>query len=242
MILIPALDFLDQKVVRLKRGQFQDVDYFTDSLSVLLERIPAAFTRLHAVNLSGALKGANEDSWKFFSSLPSKRFSIQLGGGIEKLEDLPILREIGIQKIVLGSIWEKDFGLAEALTKAWGAENVVAALDVRSENETKLQVRGWTETSKLDLFELLPRASEIGIREYLVTSIDRDGMRSGPNLKLYERIQASGDYNVIASGGVRDWTDLKNLREAGLHACVVGRAWLEDAQFFENTPEDWRHA
>lgn len=233
MIIIPAIDFLNNRVVRLKKGEFKQVDYFTETPRELLDRVPLQLNRLHFVNLSGALRGSQQDQIQFFKGLFPNRFTVQFGGGIRDQKDLEILKEIGVSKIVLGSLWVQDLAKAQSLTRFWGAENVIAALDVLGTEDTRLRTHGWTTISDQKLEAVIPNIAELGVNEFLVTSIDRDGMMNGPNIELYQKINPKNDFNIIASGGVRNWDDIQKLETQNIHACVVGRAWLEDVQFFK---------
>jgi phosphoribosylformimino-5-aminoimidazole carboxamide ribotide isomerase len=226
MKVIPAIDLLDGKVVRLKKGDYDQVTvYNNDAVSVARAFAKAGFDHIHVVDLDGARTG-------FFSNLKSVLkikdelgLSVQMGGGIRNFGHVASLFEAGVNKIVCSSMAVKnEIHWLKAL-EVYGGDKCILGMDLK---DGKMAYSGWIETMDEPIEEYLQRMEERGLQEVLCTDISRDGMLSGANVELYKQLMTSfPNLHFIASGGVAGLEDLKRLSEADVHAVVVGRAYLE---------------
>jgi phosphoribosylformimino-5-aminoimidazole carboxamide ribotide isomerase len=225
MRIIPALDLLDGRVVRLKQGDYEQVTIYSDDPVFMARTIQTAgFNHIHLVDLNGARQGEFANLGMIREIISDTGLSVQAGGGIRSYRDCEILFEAGINKIVSTSMavrnepdWMKaisDFG-----------DKCILGMDLR---DGKIALAGWLETAEESADSFLARMVDAGLREVLCTDISRDGMLTGPNFGLYnDLLRKFPDTEFIASGGVSRFGDLEILKKSGVHAVVVGRAMLE---------------
>lgn len=227
MIIIPAIDIIDNQVVRLEKGNYDKKKVYSQSVletARLFEE--KGFDLIHIVDLIGSKKGEFTIENEINDIKKNTRLKIQSGGGIRKFADAEKLFEAGIDKVVIGSLSVKDKPEFEKIVKIFTPEKIIVASDVR---EKFVAVKGWTETTEIGIEEHIRYCTEIGIEEFLITDISRDGMLNGPAAGLYSELSESFDkIKIIASGGVSSIKDLINLKESGLYASVVGRAIYEN--------------
>jgi len=237
MLIIPAIDLRDGGVVRLAQGDYaRETRYPADPLQLARRYASGGARWLHVVDLDGARSGSFENL-RVIESLATTRLQVQAGGGVRNEDDLRRLFDVGVARVVVGSVAVREPDLAEQWIGTYGAERVCIALDARRDDDGRwtLPVRGWTEASAFALDELVPRYARAGARHLLCTDIARDGMLSGPNLDLYASLQASvPELAVQASGGVRDTEDLRALRKLGVAAAILGRSLLEGGLTLED--------
>jgi cyclase len=228
MQLIPAIDILDGKIVRLRQGQFEAVTRYSGEPQELATRyLAAGAARLHLVNLSGARGRAGDESFLAMVREVTNQslLEVQVGGGIRTLGAIQATLDAGARRVVLGTmLFENESDVRGALL-LFGPDRVVAALDAR---DGEVQIRGWQEKSGLNLTDSCRRVLELGIGEVMVTDIARDGMAEGPNVALYRQIREQfPSLKITASGGIRDEFDLNALEGAGCDAAIIGRALLD---------------
>ncbi len=227
MQVIPAIDILDGRVVRLQQGDFiRSQDFGNDPLAVAKMYASQGASTLHLVNLSGAKNGMLEEP--FFKVVKSisegTSLALQVGGGIRSLQDIYSLLSCGVSRIILGTILFTDPQLVQSALMLFGANRFIAALDVRN---NEIQIKGWQENSGIPLYEGIKRIKSLGIVSILVTDISRDGMEQGPNTDMYKKIRKNyPELFITASGGVRNAKDIRDLRSAGCSFAVVGKALL----------------
>lgn len=226
MKLIPAIDILDGKVVRLKKGSYDQVtEYPITPVEQAICYDQAGFARLHVVDLNGAKEGSLVNVHLIRDIVKQTSLRVQTGGGIRSRQDALRLFEMGFDKIVVGSLALQQPEVWLSLLKEFGGDRCILGMDL---SLGRVATSGWLETTEVNLKRMLTPMLSFGLREVLCTDIQRDGMLSGPNLVLYEQLmQDFPEIEVIASGGVRHIEDLHALDQAGLSACVVGRAYYE---------------
>ncbi len=232
--LIPALDLLDGRAVRLLRGDFSRVTDYGDPAHWVARWWDAGARELHVVDLAGARDGQCS-ILPLLSQWASRGWVLQLGGGLRSREAVSDALDAGVSRAVLGTaaVREPDF-LADCLVQ-FGASSIVGGLDLR---EGKPQVAGWSGDALLDTVDLLELWRNAGLQWVLSTAISRDGTLEGPDLEQYRRLRlALPGVSLIASGGVRHQADLDVLGAIGVNAAVAGRALL-DGLF--NLDQLWR--
>lgn len=227
MEIIPAIDIIDGKCVRLTQGDYaQKKIYNEDPLEVALRFQDAGLRRLHLVDLDGA-KAKQVQNWKVLEKLAGRTsLTIDFGGGISRSEDVRIVFESGAAFATVGSVAVKaPEELGNWLTQ-FGAARFLLGADVK---EKKIAIHGWTETSELEVISFLSQFKEKGIQQFFCTDIAKDGKLEGPSLNLYEEIVAAHpDIYFIASGGVSSIHDLEKLAEIPCSAAIVGKAIYEN--------------
>lgn len=229
MIVYPALDLLSGQVVRLEKGDFSKVTEFKKSPFEWFDTFESLGARaIHLVDLSGA-KNPDQRQTPFIKTLIENRsFEIQVGGGIRSLKDIESLFEGGVRRIVLGSVLFSNSELVIEAARKWGPDHFTLAFDVLKKNQTfEIMTHGWTSSSGQELLTTVKKWHSYGFSRILCTDISRDGMMSGPNLDLYQKIQAAFPaLEIQASGGVSNLQDLYDLKKLDIHSVVIGRSFL----------------
>ena len=224
--LIPAIDIIDGKCVRLSQGDYDTQKVYNESpLEVAKEFEANGIRRLHVVDLDGA-KSSHIVNYKVLDQIAGHTsLTIDFGGGIKTDEDLTIAFEYGAQMVTLGSIAVKNPDLFKSWLHKYGAERIILGADVK---DNRISVNGWKEESQQELLPFLDGYTQEGIRKVLCTDISRDGVLQGPSIDLYKQIMAQfPDMHLIASGGVSGLDDIIRLDEAGIPAVVFGKALYE---------------
>lgn len=233
MQIIPAIDLLDGRVVRLMHGDFNEVTWYDQEPEDLARhyRLEGAHW-LHVVDLEASRDGKSADTAALFKLLHSADQSVQTGGGVRSGGDIRDRLEQGAARVVVGSLSITEPQRFLRWVKEFGEDRVVAALDVHLDGQGVPwpRLHGWTREAQADLWSLLDGLVAGGLRHALVTDIGRDGALRGPNVELYREIlERHPDLQLQASGGVSRIDDLKTLRDTGVAATVVGKALLEHA-------------
>jgi phosphoribosylformimino-5-aminoimidazole carboxamide ribotide isomerase len=224
MIVIPAVDILDKKVVRLEKGNFDKKKVYSQDPETVIERyIELGFNTIHVVNLEGAKDNKSLNLLvKLVKKFPNR---LQVAGGISNYNYATKLLNEGAKSVVIGSAAARKEEWIKTLAYQY-KDRVIVALDV-VENEVKSS--GWLKNTNLSIYNLLDHWYHKGINNFLVTDIDRDGLLSGPNIKLYRKIlNRYVGIKLIASGGVSSIEDIKRLEQNKLNAVVVGKAIYEN--------------
>lgn len=224
--IIPAIDIIGGKCVRLSQGDYnRKTIYNEDPLEVAKMFESNGITRLHLVDLDGA-KAHHIVNYKVLERIANNtNLIIDFGGGLKSDRDLEIAFESGAAMITGGSIAVKSPEIMLSWIENFGSERIILGADVA---DKRIAVSGWTEDSGLDIFSFINGWQEKGIDKVISTDISRDGMLTGPSLKLYQEIMKKnpGIY-LIASGGVGSAQDVRDLEKIGIPAVIVGKAIYE---------------
>lgn len=224
--LIPAIDIIDGKCVRLSQGDYNSKKVYNENpLEVAKEFEAHGIRRLHVVDLDGA-KSKHVVNYRILEMIASRTsLVIDFGGGIKTDEDMLIAFENGAQMVTLGSVAVKNPELFKKWLHQYGAEKIILGADAK---DKRIAVSGWMEDSRQELIPFLHDYTKEGIYKVLCTDISKDGMLQGPSIALYKEIMAEfPEMHLIASGGVSCLQDLINLEEAGIPAVVFGKALYE---------------
>ncbi len=231
MKIIPAIDLCHGRVVRLEQGDYdRETSYQQDPLELALHYEKAGATCLHLVDLDSARAGGDANLEVIAHICRTLTIPVQTGGGVRSQDDLERRLDLGAARVVIGSLCVRQPDLVESWLEALGPEVIVAGLDVARglDGGWFPRAAGWTETGEVDLFSLLDRLTDHGLKHLLCTDIERDGMFSGPSLELYQSIVARfSGLMVQASGGVGSPADLDAAARTGVTGCIVGKALLE---------------
>jgi len=226
MQIIPAIDIIDGKCVRLTEGDYaQKKVYNENPLEVALQFQDAGIQRLHLVDLDGA-KAGQIINWKVLELLASKTsLEIDFGGGIKKEEDVRIVLNSGALWATVGSVAVKDKPSFLKWIDHLGAAKFLLGADVKGE---KIAVGGWLETSDINIYDFIADYLLHGIQQIFCTDISKDGRLEGPSVELYQSlIEKNKELSLIASGGVSSMQDLEALRDIGCAGAIVGKAIYE---------------
>lgn len=224
--LIPAIDLIDGKCVRLTKGDYQQKTiYQDDPVAQAMEFERLGFTRLHVVDLDGAKSKHIVNDHVLRKITQKTKLRVDFGGGIKTEEDLKKAFDAGASMITVGSIAVTHPKLLEEWINKYGAERFILGADVRN---GKVSINGWKEDSTEELLPFLEKYIAKGIRTVLCTDIAKDGTMEGPSLELYKKITASfPSLHLIASGGVSTTEDIWQLERNNIPAVVFGKAWYE---------------
>lgn len=226
MEVIPAIDIIDGKCVRLTQGDYaQKKIYNENPLEVAMEFEDAGLTRLHLVDLDGAKAGAVKN-WKVLEVLAAKtKMVIDFGGGIKTAKDVDIVFNSGAALATVGSIAVKDGALFVSWLEAYGADRFLLGADVKNE---KIAVGGWLETTDRWVYDFIQEYIEKGVQQVFCTDVSKDGLLQGPALELYKNIVGKfPELHFIASGGVSGMDDVLRLEEIGCKGVIIGKAIYE---------------
>jgi phosphoribosylformimino-5-aminoimidazole carboxamide ribotide isomerase len=226
MEIIPAIDIIDGKCVRLTQGDYDQKKVYNEHpLEVAMQFEGAGLKRLHLVDLDGAKAGAVRN-WKVLETIAGKtKMDIDFGGGIKTEKDVGIVFNSGAVLATVGSIAVKDAELFVSWLSQWGAARFLLGADVKNE---KIAVTGWQETTDRWIYDFIREYIEKGIKQLFCTDVSKDGLLEGPSLELYRNILSEfPGLNFIASGGVSGMDDVYRLQEIGCRGVIIGKAIYE---------------
>jgi phosphoribosylformimino-5-aminoimidazole carboxamide ribotide isomerase len=226
MEIIPAIDIIDGKCVRLTQGDYaQKKIYNEHPLEVAKQFEDAGLQRLHLVDLDGA-KAGQVKNWKVLETIAGKTgLTIDFGGGIKQQEDVNIVFNSGAALATVGSIAVKNEAELIKWFMMFGADKFLLGADVKDE---KIAIGGWLETTDIWIYDFIEKYIGHGIKQIFCTDVSKDGKLEGPAVELYKNIvQKFPALHFIASGGVSSIDDLHALRDAGCSGAIVGKAIYE---------------
>jgi phosphoribosylformimino-5-aminoimidazole carboxamide ribotide isomerase len=226
MEIIPAIDIIDGKCVRLTHGDYNQKKVYNENpLEVAKEFEDAGISRLHLVDLDGAKAGAVKN-WKVLETIAGKTsLVIDFGGGVKAEKDVHIVLDSGAAFVTVGSIAVKDESLFTSWLNTIGAGKFLLGADVRDE---KITVSGWLEQTTIWIYDFIESYMGKGITQVFCTDVSKDGAMEGPSLALYKNIlEKFPGLHFIASGGVSNMEDVYALQEAGCSGVIIGKAIYE---------------
>jgi phosphoribosylformimino-5-aminoimidazole carboxamide ribotide isomerase len=224
--IIPAIDILHGKCVRLTQGDYASQKIYNENpLEVARQFEDAGLSRLHLVDLDGAKDGRIRN-WNVLEAIAGKtRLVVDFGGGIGSSDDLRIVFDSGASYASVGSVAVKNEKLFLEWMLAYSPEKFILGADVRDE---KIAISGWTVNTEIGIYDFIDKYKTAGITQLFCTDIKMDGVLAGPSLELYGKIlEHFPDLHFIASGGVRSVRDINRLEQAGCKGVIVGKAIYE---------------
>lgn len=226
MLLFPAIDLYDHKVVRLLKGDYQKMTVYSEDPVATARGIEADGGRwLHLVDLEGAKDGTTPNFDVVAAICQETKLQVEIGGGIRSLEIIERYLNAGVARVILGTkaVTDEDF-LRDAVGR-WG-DRIAVGVDVK---DGRVAVKGWVEVLDVDMFDFLWKLWSIGVKTAIVTDISKDGAMKGTNLPLYERLSRLDGIDITASGGVSTLEDIRALRDMGLYGAILGKAMYNGA-------------
>jgi phosphoribosylformimino-5-aminoimidazole carboxamide ribotide isomerase len=226
MRIIPAIDIIEGKCVRLTKGDFQTQKIYNENpLKVAKAFEDHGIKYLHLVDLDGA-KSKHIVNHKVLETIATQtQLSIDFGGGLKTNQDVKIAFESGANQVTAGSIAIKQPEVFLQWLATYGAEKIILGADVKGEF---IATNGWLKTSKLKLFDFLTQYQAQGVVYSICTDISKDGMLMGPSFDLYQQILSKTQLRLIASGGISKFEELPQLRDLGCEGTIIGKAIYEN--------------
>ena len=231
MLIYPAIDLKDGVCVRLMHGKFDQVTRYDEQPATRLSAFAAEGAEwIHVVDLDGAEAGEAVQHALIGELTKAIDVKIQSGGGVRSANDVAKLLDTGVSRVVVGSLAVTQPNDVAAWLKGFGAEHITLAFDVNSEDGVPVPVlKGWTQSSGVDLWTALDRYPKGLFKHLLVTDVGRDGAMTGPNLELLAEIRRRRpDLVLQASGGVSSLDDIAAVKSLGCNGAIVGRALYEN--------------
>lgn len=226
MRIIPAIDIIDGKCVRLTQGDYNQKKVYNENpLDVAKEFEAAGLKYLHLVDLDGAKRGTVVNSHVVQAICNHTSLQVDFGGGVKKADDIKQLLEYGVKQVNLGSIAVKEPEKVLEWLAVFGADKIILSADVRNE---QIAINGWQENAAINIIDFIDPYTQKNLEYVVCTDISTDGMLSGPNLSLYKKIQTSfPGLKVIASGGVSGISDVIALKQMDVDGVIIGKAIYE---------------
>ncbi len=227
MIVIPAIDIIDGKCVRLSQGKFESAKvYSEDPVTVAKKFEGAGISHLHLVDLDGAKAGAVKNFNVLESIAAATNLQIDFSGGIKSEGDIEQALQLGATQVACGSLAVTQPDLFLSWLEKFGPETIILSADTL---DGKIATRGWTESSRHGALFFIRQYVQMGVTQIICTDISRDGLLAGPNVELYEEIlKENTGISLVASGGVAKPNDLEQLRSTGVTGVIVGKAIYEN--------------
>ncbi|EOZ95446.1 Phosphoribosylformimino-5-aminoimidazole carboxamide ribotide isomerase [Indibacter alkaliphilus LW1] len=226
MYIIPAIDIIAGKCVRLTQGDYGQKKEYHDSPLEMAKRFEdAGIKRLHLVDLDGAKAKKIINQHVLQSITSGTSLQVDFGGGVQSDEDVALAFELGAHQLTGGSIAVKNPGMFESWIAKYGGDKIILGADAK---DRKIAISGWEETTSVDLIDFIKDYHAKGISYVICTDVAKDGLLQGPSTALYKEIlQEIPSIKLIASGGVAQVKDLEELQKTGVYGTIVGKAYYE---------------
>ena len=226
MILFPAIDLYDHKVVRLLKGDYEKMTVYSDDPLATAKNIEGMGGKwLHLVDLEGAKDGTTPNFDVVSAIAKETGLKVEIGGGIRSFETIEKYLNAGVQRVILGTKAVKDPGFLKEAVSKW-EDKIAVGVDAKN---GKVAVNGWMDVMDIDMFDFLQDIKEMGVKTAIVTDISKDGAMKGTNLPLYERLSKLSGIDITASGGVSTLDDLKALKAMDIYGAILGKAMYNGA-------------
>lgn len=226
MIILPAIDLLGRKAVRLLNGDYNQVTVYSDSpLEVARKFKSLGATHIHMVDLDGAKYGTTPNMDIVAEVAENTGLFVEIGGGIRSMDTVKKYIDAGVSRVILGTAAICDEAFLKEAVGTYG-EKIAVGADVK---DGKIAVKGWLEQSDVTLDEFFLKMQNLGVKNIICTDISRDGAMRGTNLELYRELSAKYSLDITASGGVSSIEDVKELRKMNLYGAIIGKAYYTGA-------------
>ena len=222
MIILPAIDLKDGKVVRLYKGEFDTVHQVAeDPLSTAKAFYDAGARYIHMVDLDGAKDGVRKNADIVRMVAQNSGLKVELGGGIRSMKDLEEVFDLGVTRAVIGSAAVSHPEFVKEAVERYG-ERIAVGIDTK---DGKVKTAGWLEDSGLDYLELAKSMESIGVKTIIFTDIDTDGTLQGPSFERLKALQEAVSCQIVASGGVSSNQDIRDLVGMEMYGAIIGKAY-----------------
>jgi phosphoribosylformimino-5-aminoimidazole carboxamide ribotide isomerase len=226
MIIIPAIDIINGKCVRLTKGDYAQQKIYSDNPAEVAKQFAdAGFKRLHVVDLDGAKAGKICNLTVLENIAAATNLAIDFGGGVKSIKDVEDVFNAGAAMVTIGSLAVKQPQVLEEWLMEFGADRFFIGADVLDQ---KIKISGWLEDTGVNIFEFIGKMISLGAVNIFCTDISKDGALQGPSVELYKKImEEHPEIQLVASGGVSNMNDVKELRTAGCAGAIIGKAIYE---------------
>lgn len=222
MIIFPAIDLFEGKVVRLLRGDYAQMTVYSDHPEEIGKDFAAqGATHVHLVDLEGARSGSTPNLETVLRIRESTGLFCEIGGGIRNMETVDTYLKAGLDRVILGTAAVEDRGFLKKTVEKYG-EKIAVGVDVR---DGFVAVKGWTENSALCFMDFCKEMEETGVKTLICTDISRDGAMRGTNREMYRELSETLGLQITASGGVSTLEDVESLRKMNLYGAIIGKAY-----------------
>ncbi len=221
MVILPAIDILDGKAVRLYQGDYNTAEKVAlDPVLAAKEFEVAGAEYLHLVDLTGAKSGKPDGYETIKKIVDSVDMIIEVGGGIRSLDTVKMYLEGGVHRVILGTAAINDKEMLKKAVELYG-ERIAVGIDARG---GKVSVSGWTSDSDIDYIDMAKECEKIGVKNIIFTDISRDGSLRGPNTEMLARLAQSVSIDITASGGIKTADDIRDLKQMNLYGAICGKS------------------
>lgn len=221
MIIIPAIDIIDGKAVRLYQGDYNKKEFIGSNIFDIAKKFEEDGAEyIHLVDLDGAKSGKIINKKTIMKLAKQLNVPIEVGGGIRNYNDIEELINHGVSRIILGTVALEDEKFLSELVKDFGSK-IAVGVDCK---KGYVCTNGWFEESKIHYIDFSKKMKEIGVGNIILTDISKDGTLTGVNISMIKELKKSVDINITASGGVKDYYDIKELKELNIYGVIVGKA------------------
>ena len=225
MKIIPSIDLLEGNVVRLIKGKAEKkITYSNDPITIAKRWEEQGADLVHIVDLDSAFRTGNSNIELISKVVNALRIPVQIGGGIRSIDSLKLVLKMGVSKVVLGTMAFKEPNSLKRLAKTISSK-IIISID---QSNGMIMLDGWRETSGFDILHGINMFMSMGLNEFLLTSIDRDGTLTGPDVETLSFAASISGTNIIASGGISSVLDLVRIRNTGCSSAILGRAIYEE--------------
>ena len=222
--IFPATDIIGGKVVRLTKGDYNEVKIYADSpAEMALEFMKSGATNLHMVDLDGAKHGSPVNFECIREAARIKGLFIEVGGGIRDMKRVEDYLSLGVKRVILGTAAIRNYPFVEEAVREFG-DAVAVGVDAKN---GFVAVNGWQETTSVDSVEFCKKLRDTGVKTVIYTDISKDGMLSGTNLEIYRELSAIEGLDIVASGGITYIDEIKALSEMNIYGAILGKAIYE---------------
>ena len=221
MILLPAIDLYEKKVVRLTRGDYAQMTVYHDdpvAQAGLFQQAGAQW--LHTVDLEGAKDGSTPNYSVIEAICKETSLKVEIGGGIRSLDTIQKYLDAGVERVILGTKAVTDPAFLEESLGKFGS-HIAVGVDIK---DGKIAIKGWLETAQDSVEDFFAKLCRLGVSTVICTDVSKDGMLAGTNVDLYRQLSQKFSLDLIASGGVSSRADLARLKELGLYGAILGKA------------------
>lgn len=221
MILLPAIDLYEKKVVRLTRGDYAQMTVYNDNPVAQAASFQETGAQwLHTVDLEGAKDGSTPNYSVIEAICKETSLKVEIGGGIRSLDTIQKYLDAGVERVILGTKAVTDSAFLEESLEKFGS-HIAVGVDIK---DGKIAIKGWLETAQDSVEDFFTKLCKLGVSTVICTDVSKDGMLAGTNVELYRQLSQQFSLDLIASGGVSSLEDLARLKELGLYGAILGKA------------------
>lgn len=222
MLILPAIDLFDKKAVRLYKGDYNQMTVYNENpLEVAKDFENSGAEFIHIVDLEGAKDGTTPNIDVIKNIVKNTSLKVEVGGGIRSREVIKKYLDIGVSRVILGTIAVTDNAFLRSVVSEYG-EKIAVGADIK---DGFVAIKGWVEKSNVSCDDFFKELSEIGVSTVICTDISKDGAMKGTNLELYKELSQKYNMDIVASGGVSSIDDIKALKAMDMYGAILGKAY-----------------